>query len=148
MSRYSRWCWEMIDGEKSDICNLHNLVCGAAGGAEFSWLTEQTVPLPKYKSLNVVLCVCPKRIGKKKWGNPLLHCTDHAFSLRSILYVATWMPSACWLAGDGSEPGHLSNQFQHFKIAPSTSALSGSHHTHTHWQGNWKLLITVARCLF
>lgn len=96
MSGYSRWWREMIRAEESDIRNVHNRICGAAGGRNSAGSLNRQFNHPNKNHLTRPSC--PKRIGKEKWGNRPLHCTNHAFNLRSIHLWSDYLNAICLLA--------------------------------------------------
>lgn len=123
--------------EKSDIRNFHNCVCGAAGGGIqlAQWIDSL---IAQKKSLNSALHACPKRIGKKKWGNPPLHW--YRPRLQPPLHpLAVWLLECHLLVGSlerGQSWGIWAANFGTLKSLQVPAPFSVTSHTHTykHWQ--------------
>lgn len=97
MGRCSRWWHEMNRREKSDIRNLNNHVSGTAGEQNSAGSLNRQPNRPNKNHLPRPSTPVLKGLGKEKWGNPPLHCTDHAFNLRSIHPRSNHLNTICLL---------------------------------------------------
>jgi len=127
MSGYSRW-WSI----ERKVTSTTSIIVAQQGGRNSAGSLNRQFNRPSRNHLAPPSTPILKGSGRRSVvARHFIVPTTPSTSAPSTRGLTTWMPSACRLVGEGSEPGHLNSQFRHFKISPSTPLLSRSHPTHT-----------------